>query len=72
MQTETLRHLLTTPALLSTPASLLLMSSSLGERLFRSLAPGEDSTAALVLPNSDLTEEFGTTTKKKEKLNGYL
>lgn len=71
MQTETLRHLLTTPALLSTQASLLLMTPS-GEWLARSLTPGNDSTA-LVLSNSGRAEEHITaTTNKKESLNGYL
>lgn len=71
MQTETLRHLLTMPALLSTQASLLLMPSS-GERLLRSLAPGGDNTD-LVLAHSDRAEDYVTaTTNKKENLNGYL
>lgn len=71
MQTETLRNLLRTPALLSTQASLLLMPSS-GECLLRSLAPWAASNA-VVLANSDRAEDYVTaTTKKKENLNGYL
>ena len=59
------------PALLSTQASLLLMPSS-GERLLKSLASGGDNTD-LVLANSDLAEDYvTTTTNKKENLNGYL
>lgn len=71
MQTETTRHLLTMPALLSTQASLLLMPSS-GERLFSGLAPGGDNTD-LVLAHSDHAEHYVTaTTNKKENVNGYL
>jgi hypothetical protein len=71
MQTETLRHLLTMPVLLSTKASLLLMPSSI-ERLLKSLAPGGDNTD-LVFAHSDRTEDYVTaTTNKKGNLNGYL
>lgn len=71
MQTETTRHLLTMPALLSTQASWLLMPTS-GERLLRSLAIGGDNTD-LVLAHPDQAEDYITATNnKKENFNGYL
>jgi len=71
MQTETLRHLLTLPAVLSTQASLLMMQSS-GEGLFRNLGLAGDDTD-LVLANSDRVEDYvNANTNKKENRNGYL
>ena len=71
MEAETLRRLLTTPAVLSTQASLLMMTTP-GDRLLGSLAAADDSTA-LVLANPGRAEDhLTTTTEEKEKLNGYL
>jgi hypothetical protein len=70
-EAETLRHLLTTPAVLSTQALLLLMPSS-SERLLMRLAPGSDH-AALVPAESKQPEGHTTAhTTEKENLNGYL
>jgi hypothetical protein len=70
-EAEALRHLLTTPAVLSTQALLLLMPSS-SERLLMRIAPGGDN-AALVPAESERPEDCVTAnTNKKENLNGYL
>jgi hypothetical protein len=70
-EAETLRHLLTAPAVLSTQALLLLMPSS-SERLLMSLAPGGDH-AALVPAEAKQPEGYVTPhTNEKENLNGYL
>jgi hypothetical protein len=71
-EAETLRHLLTAPALLSTHASLLLLMPSSSERLLRSFVPAGDH-AALVPAESERSENHVKAhTNKEENLNGYL